>query len=517
MRNWRGSPGFQTLNPPLRGVYPAFGSFAKLALPEFWAQGKTSLRSGKTTLKSDDFSQFWNRLMEVTDGVIEEQEPRTNAGSTGCCAGEHRSSELRQTSGQAEERSRTGSKDSNSYCGCGQNRLTAEETARSSLYSFALQVATEIFSEDELCRLVPPKHRKKHLEQLSQRNKSGENDPLANGLDPIAFTETVAYEFLARGGKQARPFMALATYVALGLEQNQSLAPLGDEASRSAAWHIPDQVKRVAISIESFHKASLVHDDIEDQDEYRYGQPTLHRRYGVASAINVGDYLIGMGYRLVSRDAKTLGPETAADVLDILAEAHQRLCEGQGAELYWRDALDKQLLPEDALQIYALKTSPAFEAALMCGARLRGATGNYEKAFRQFARHIGIAFQILNDLKDWEGDEGNKNSIGGDILGGRPTVLWALALEKLPQEERELLLGLTSDNSKSLAARTEQARMLYRQADVFSAVRKLVNDQRAAAAEVAREFSEGAMRQLLEYIIESVINRPHGLDSRPIQ
>lgn len=454
--------------------------------------------------------------MEVTDGVIEEQEPRTNAGSNGCCAGEHRSSELRQTSDHAAGASHSENRESSSLCGCGQNRLNADISARSGLYSFVLQVAAEIFSRDELCRLVPPKHRKNQSEQTSLLNQSGESDPLANGSDPIAFTETVAYEFLARGGKQARPFMALATYVALGLEHNQSTAQLGDEASRKAAWHIPDQVKRVAISIESFHKASLVHDDIEDQDEYRYGQPTLHRRYGVASAINVGDYLIGMGYRLVSRDATTLGPETAADVLDILAEAHQRLCEGQGAELYWRDALDKQLQPEDALQIYALKTSPAFEAALMCGARLRGATGSYEEAFRRFARHIGIAFQILNDLKDWEGDQGNKNSIGGDLLGGRPTVLWALALEKLPQKERDLLLGLPSDNSKSLAARTEQARTLYRQADVFSAARKLVLDQRTAAAEVAREFSEGAMRQLLEYIIESVINRPHGLDSRPL-
>jgi geranylgeranyl pyrophosphate synthase len=458
--------------------------------------------------------------MEVTDGVIEEQEPRTNAGSNGCCAGEHRSSELHESSDHAVGvHSRSEARESKSHCdcdhsdcdqsGCDQNRLAAENTAQSGMYGFVLQLAAEIFSKGELCRLVPPKHLKSHL------NHDGESDPLSVGSDPIAFTETVAYEFLARGGKQARPFMALATYVALGLGQGQSSAEKSDEASRATAWHVPDQVKRVAISIESFHKASLVHDDIEDQDEYRYGQPTLHRRYGIASAINVGDYLIGMGYRLVSRDATTLGPETAADVLDILAEAHQRLCEGQGAELYWRDALDKQLRPEDALQIYALKTSPAFEAALMCGARLRGATGSYQEAFRRFARHTGLAFQILNDLKDWEGDEGNKNSIGGDLLGGRPTVLWALALEKLPQKERDLLLGLPSDTSKSLAARTEQARTLYRQADVFTAARKLVLDQRNAAAEVAEEFSEGAMRHLLEYIIETVINRPHGLEPRP--
>src|SRR5206468_8756505 len=98
--------------------------------------------------------------------------------------------------------------------------------------------------------------------------------------------------------------------------------------------------------------------------------PTLHRKYGIATAINIGDYLIGLGYRLISRDAATLGPDTAADILDRLADAHMKLAEGQGAELLWRDSLNKQLKPLDALKIYALKTAPAFEAALYSGLRL---------------------------------------------------------------------------------------------------------------------------------------------------
>ena len=79
------------------------------------------------------------------------------------------------------------------------------------------------------------------------------------------------------------------------------------------------------MSIETFHKASLVHDDIEDDDAFRYGDETLHRKYGTPTAINVGDYLIGLGYRLVSREAKTLGAETVADILDRLADAHLKL------------------------------------------------------------------------------------------------------------------------------------------------------------------------------------------------
>jgi len=191
------------------------------------------------------------------------------------------------------------------------------------------------------------------------------DNPLAN-IDPIASTEALALDFVRRGGKYSRPFITLATYDAL----TTGRATLKEGPEVIAEY--TDAVLRAVMSIEMFHKASLLHDDIEDDDGYRYGQPTMHQRYGLSTAINVGDYLIGLGYRMVSRDAATLGPAVAADILDCMAGAHTRLAEGQGAELLWRDAGDKRLTPLDALKVYALKTSPAFEAALLTGARLAG-------------------------------------------------------------------------------------------------------------------------------------------------
>ena len=116
------------------------------------------------------------------------------------------------------------------------------------------------------------------------------NGDAASLIDPIAGTETIAYDFLARGGKHSRPFIVLAVYDAM----------TGGHGSRPGAHRhlveLPEAIKRAALSIETFHKASLVHDDIEDDDPFRYGEPTLHRRFGVPVAINVGDYLIGLGY-----------------------------------------------------------------------------------------------------------------------------------------------------------------------------------------------------------------------------
>jgi geranylgeranyl pyrophosphate synthase len=278
------------------------------------------------------------------------------------------------------------------------------------------------------------------------------------------------------------------------------------DGDRRAA-ELPDAVKKTALSIETFHKASLVHDDIEDNDLFRYGEETLHRKYGTATAINTGDFMIGMGYRLVSRETKSLGPDVVADILDSLAEAHTRLSEGQGAELVWRDSRNKRLTPLDALKIYALKTAPAFEAALFSGIRLAGSAEQYVGPIRQFARHIGVAFQILNDLNDWCGDSHNKLTAGGDTLGGRPTVLWALAIEGLQEEQQLELLELVAADSLRPEDRVRRVRELYEQADVFEKAHRLIDKYQQRAEDVVDKIEPPALRRLLHYLIDAVLDR----------
>ncbi|MCM2369039.1 polyprenyl synthetase family protein [Rhodopirellula sp. ICT_H3.1] len=325
------------------------------------------------------------------------------------------------------------------------------------------------------------------------------------GVDPIAATEAIAYDFLARGGKHSRPFITLAAYDAMmGGE-----ATCGEGESKAAA--IPDAVRRAALSIETFHKASLVHDDIEDDDAYRYGQPAVHHRFGVASAINVGDYMIGLGYRLLSRNM--LGDDveaaTRVDLLDSLAAAHVRLSEGQGAELLWRDAKDRRLQPIDALKIYALKTSPAFEAALYSGVRMAGDAEGLVEPIRRFSRNLGVAFQIINDLNDWIGDDSNKLSAGADVIAGRPTLLWALALQHLDADDQETLLQIAADDCEmSVSERLSTAGRLYRKAGVFDLSLQLVDKHQARAEQVADELESEPLRRLFYFLVDTVLERP---------
>lgn len=358
-------------------------------------------------------------------------------------------------------------------------------------YVHLMRAAANIFEPAELERLAP---RLRGGPSLAQLNGQG-----VSGLDPVAGTEAIAYDFLAKGGKHSRPFITLAVYDAL----TGGEATGADGAEKVAAFS--DSVKRAALSIETFHKASLVHDDIEDDDQFRYGDPTLHRKFGTPTAINVGDYLIGLGYRLISRDAAAIGAEAAADVLDRLADAHMKLTEGQGAELLWRDSLNKKLTPLDALKIYALKTSPAFEAALYSGLRLAGPVADAAWV-GQFARHLGVAFQILNDLNDWQGDNHNKLLAGGDVLGGRPTVLWALALEALNEQDRaelEALAAADTVNEQTIL----RIRQLYQSAGVFEKAARLVDKYQERAEAVADEVQGEELRRLLYYLVDSVLER----------
>jgi geranylgeranyl pyrophosphate synthase len=361
---------------------------------------------------------------------------------------------------------------------------TPPTETKTKTYMHLMRAANTIFDEPELSRLAP-----------RSRAASPETDPLRRH-------ETIAYDFLARGGKRSRPFITLAAYDAL----TGGAATLGE-----TGWTLPDTVKRSALAIETFHKASLVHDDIEDDDAYRYGQETLHRSIGVGAAINIGDYLIGLGYRLVSRDRKELGAEVAADILDRLADAHLKLSEGQGAELLWRDAADQALTTLDALKIYALKTAPAFEAALATGVRLAGPLDKYEKMVADFSRNLGVAFQILNDILDWTGDDDNKLMAGQDVLAARPTLLLALALEGSSPAQREELLYLIR-KSRAAGADTEavirRVKEIYFAARVFEKADKLVDKFRAKAEALADDVEPTAFRELLYYLVDTVLEKP---------
>lgn len=348
-----------------------------------------------------------------------------------------------------------------------------------------LRAAARLFEAGELARLLAP---------LGARRAAGAARGEGAGrppLDPLAATESLAGEFLLRGGKHFRPFITLAAYQAQsGVDPAQ----------------IPDSVRRVAVAIEVFHKASLVHDDIEDDDGERYGQPALHRQYGPATAINVGDYLIGLGYRLVADQQAALGAAAISDVLATLAEAHLRLCEGQGAELAWRAAPQFSLPPLEVLRIYASKTAPAFEAALWAGLRLADTHPALRALTARFSRHLGVAYQILDDLEDWRSGTPQGPPSSATWPGSRPTILAALAMQTLAPGPREHLQHLLAGHQDGEPPPLSAIRALYQQADAFNQALALIEKHRQRAHTIADEVKSPPLVRLLHYLADAILS-----------
>lgn len=344
-----------------------------------------------------------------------------------------------------------------------------------------LRAAANVF-ESGFDRLLPP-------------IRSGTQQTQAS---PVAVTEVISRDWLQNGGRRFRPFMTLAAwYAASGKKPLSS----GDETPE-----IPDAVASVAVAIEAFHKASLVHDDIQDDDQYRYGKTTLHRSHGVEQAINVGDYLIGLGYRLI-HSARKFDPEASLDVLDSMSAAHLRLCDGQGAEMAFQQRPDLNLSPLDALQIYSLKTSPAFQAALYAGLRLAKHPLAETDLIAHYCRHAGVAFQVLNDLKDWQTDSENKVVSGQDAASMRPTVLLALALKHCSDDQRQQLQQMLtgSDPDDDAGKRAAQLQKIYEDLDVFERAEVLVERSRERAEELLEQIEDSRIRDLLRFFTETIL------------
>jgi geranylgeranyl pyrophosphate synthase len=223
----------------------------------------------------------------------------------------------------------------------------------------------------------------------------------------LSQTEQIARSWLTKDGKRWRPFLSACTYRALSQDSN---APF------------PDDLKRVAIAVECFHKASLIHDDIEDGDERRYNQKTLHAEHGIPVALNAGDLLLGEGYRLLAECEAE--PRIRAELLRAAAKGHSTLCLGQGAELSW--ARDPQPLSSiQVLDIFRQKTAPAFEVALRLGALLGGADDEVFDVLARYSEALGIAYQVRDDIEDLDGEDAPN-----DLQGLRPSLPLALALER---------------------------------------------------------------------------------------
>lgn len=294
--------------------------------------------------------------------------------------------------------------------------------------------------------------------------------------------ERIAREWLARDGKRWRPFLTVAAYQALRDDRGEP---------------IPGDIRKVAVAAECFHKASLVHDDIEDEDHGRYGRPTLHVEHGVPVALNAGDLLIGEGYRLIGECAA--GDAQKAEMLLSASTGQRNLCRGQGAELIWaRNPV--ALKSRQVLDIFRQKTAPAFEVALTLGAAYAGKLSEVAEVLRDYSENLGIAYQIRDDMDDLAEDAGDNQ-----LDRMRPSVLLALARERAKGEDKALLESLWNHEAEA-GVTVQRIRTLANEVGAGEKCLLLLETYKEAAARSLAELDNANLKGLLRRVMGKIFN-----------
>lgn len=227
----------------------------------------------------------------------------------------------------------------------------------------------------------------------------------------VVLINQIAHYIVSAGGKRIRPMLVLLFARALG-------------------FHGPERLE-LAATVEFIHTATLLHDDVVDESALRRGRETANARFGNAASVLVGDFLYSRAFQMMV----TVG---RMRVLDVLADATNVIAEGEVLQLMNMHQPDISV--EDYLRVIRFKTAKLFEASARLGAVLADASPAVEAACADYGRALGTAFQLVDDLLDYEGSstELGKN-VGDDLREGKPTLPLLAAMARGTPAQRELL------------------------------------------------------------------------------
>lgn len=237
--------------------------------------------------------------------------------------------------------------------------------------------------------------------------------------EPKALYEPIAYT-MSSGGKRVRPSLCLMACDALGGDVEKAIYP--------------------ALGLEIFHNFTLLHDDLMDNDEVRRGRPTVHKKWDANTAILSGDAMQILAYKYIGN-----APDKyLKSVLDQFSYTALKVCEGQQYDMEFETQDDVSL--EDYMTMIEYKTAVLLEGSMKIGATIAGADQDSIDLFGDFARNLGLAFQLRDDWLDTFGDfKTFGKDIGSDIANNKKTYLLISALQIAEGATKDDLLRFIND------------------------------------------------------------------------
>jgi octaprenyl-diphosphate synthase len=301
---------------------------------------------------------------------------------------------------------------------------------------------------------------------------------IANLESDVELVENIGHYIVDAGGKRLRPLLALLVAAGCNYE--------GDE-------HI-----RLAAVIEFIHTATLLHDDVVDISTLRRGRPTANAEFGNASSVLVGDFLYTRAFQLLVEIGDM-------DIMRDMATTTNMIAEGEVLQLV--RAGDPETSEQQYLDVIMRKTAILFSSACFGAATLAGKSGALAESLQAFGLNIGMAFQIIDDVLDYEGDpaEMGKN-VGDDLNEGKPTLPLIHVLQHGDEAARELIAQAIRNKD---ASKIEVVLEAVRRNGSLEYARQMATRFQQQALQALEVLPDSPHRDAMAAIAELAIQRNH--------
>lgn len=296
----------------------------------------------------------------------------------------------------------------------------------------------------------------------------------------VVMIRTVGEYIIGSGGKRLRP--ALVVMVANALAYQQVDQEFQDH-------HL------LAATIEFIHTSTLLHDDVVDESDLRRGRETANAVFGNAASVLVGDYLYSRSFEMMVSIGRM-------EVLQVLSQATTVIAEGEVLQLL--NVHDPDVSVERYMQVVRYKTAKLFEASAEVGAIICDVTPELREAAAAYGRHMGTAFQLIDDVLDYSGDaEALGKNVGDDLREGKPTLPLIRVMNKGTPEQAELIRNAIETGDADFSAVAEAIKAT----DALQYTRQIAEKEARLAIEALDAFPDSIYKQSLLQLARFAIER----------
>jgi len=292
----------------------------------------------------------------------------------------------------------------------------------------------------------------------------------------VVLINQIGHYIVNSGGKRLRPMIVLLVARALGYQ---------------GTAHID-----LAAIVEFIHTATLLHDDVVDDSSQRRSRDTANAVWGNAASVLVGDFLY-------SRSFEMMVAVDSMRVMEVLSHATNRIAEGEVLQLL--NCNDPDTDEARYREVILRKTATLFEAGARLGAIVSGSDATTESAMAKYGRHLGMAFQMIDDALDYgsSGLDIGKN-LGDDLAEGKPTLPLIRAVQCSDPSTRDMLRGVIEQGGTD---RIQEVLAAIESTDAIAYTARLAADEAAKAREALEVLPASAFRSALEVVADFSVDR----------